>query len=154
MSKEIDTLITQLVNDKTFSLEAVDAIKKIKEEHATLLTTYERVANTTEGYKNLLNRQENTIVDYRNKVATLEKEVADFKLRESKIQRLELQAEFAELRRSDSFELVRLVFKSPVFRKTVTENNQVPYQVTYPGGESGSMTAQTTANKTEVEEES
>lgn len=61
-------------------------------------------------------------------------------LREQKKDLQDLEVRMAELRRKDAYELVQMVFRSPVFRERVT--GMIPFPVEgSPGGQYGSASA-------------
>ncbi len=126
MSAEIDNLevaLQELITKQTFS---IDAVKRIEEMRQDLIYSKEKIKSLKKDYDSELERSRvlNNELDTANlKIQQYRKREDELVRRELNITKLELTAEFAELRRNDTRELalsmtrnieIRENFKTPI----------------------------------------
>lgn len=134
----LDKLIEALnstVTDKTLSLEAIKGLEKIKKDLDKALTdveTYKKIAGERALEIDKANKRisalEKLLEESVKKVELLERDA-------EKVSEALFTSKYAELRRQDLFQLVETVFRSPVFSRTYSAHQDVPWKDQY-GNES------------------
>jgi len=129
MDDKLLEILDQVVIDKTLSLEGLTALQKIKEELTYLRTIKddqkEQITNLLKTYEESKKEKE----DLKTQLATAMHGLQKLSAESEKVQKAIMTAEFSELRRQDCFELVKLIFRSPVLQKTISESSSIPVSV-------------------------
>ena len=126
MHAEILTAINRLIDEKTFSLEAVEAIKKMRDELSRVTELAEKNAKDFEHAAKLATTYLRDLTEAKNRLEGIEKRENDVALREKEATKLELKAEYQTSRGNEMKELISLVFSHPVLRRTAWKDIPVP----------------------------
>lgn len=145
--EEINKLVDDLIVEKTFSLEIVEKIKKMRDD---FLAMEEKEKQTSERNSELTT-QNSKLVEENNRlkahdegVTNREKVVAE---KEAKQALQDLKLEHAVDKHKEMKELLGIVFKNPVVRETAYKNTNVPvaqngYVSNFAGSESEGKTVE------------
>lgn len=138
--KEIEGIIEEATIQKTFSLEAVDRIKKLRDHFANLSESNEKLMTSWEIQEKKLKETEKDRDALKKVLETWEQREEELKKREEEVtkketrtQLVQQQAESAYRAKEDIKELVALVFRNPVYVKSATRQEVTP-GVSYQGG--------------------
>jgi hypothetical protein len=147
MTPELENSIQDLINDRTFSLEAVEKIKALRDKlqkTEEILETNDNLKDTY--YKNWNNFQNKHELNLK-KLKIWEQAEADLIQREKNITKLECEVkmyrELANAHRED----FAAVFKNPITSKTIYDT--IPLTMEYSGGGSFVEDHKTTKQTTE-----
>lgn len=127
MDNRLLNIINEIVESKTMTLSAVDSVKELKDKYQALLQQLETCKRDYQSANDWVKtlRQENT--DLKDKCEIQKKALDGFAAKENKYFEQEVQARYAEMRRNDTLDLVRLIFRSPVTVQQV-ESSGSTYQ--------------------------
>lgn len=125
----MDTLLKEVENliiDKTLSLDAIQVINRIKEEHR-LLTEEVQVLRKEQQYnKNIISEKDNIIINLENTISKRDLIIDSYKIREQSfidsehsIKLLKKDTECSDRIVNEVKEVVSLMFKNPLIRKTI-----------------------------------
>ena len=142
MSNELTILIDKLVEDKTFSLEGVKAITQLKDK----AILQEKKIEELESYKKDAFIQiltiENDKKDLESKLRNIEEREKKVRDQEIAIEVIKTKLDMLNATKKDLFDLVGMIFKSPIIRENVIGNVPVSpgpngqYPVTIPTNQS------------------
>ncbi len=119
--KEIDAIIETALAEKTFNLDIIDEIKKLKD----LAVELEEVRADLTEKNTLVSNLRDELADQKSALETSEGELASLREREEKLREKELRAEFADTRLADYKEMVGLVFRNPVLKEQTFRHSNV-----------------------------
>lgn len=129
--EDLNKVIDQIVTEKTMSLEAVDAIKQMRERNNTLRETNSRLEKTNNDYaEKLITFQEDIkkLKEERDHILAMD---SAFKVREEKATRQECEVEKHKAV-SDTYSTVfQIIFRNTTVRRTVSKDVITPLE----GGE-------------------
>ena len=118
--EEINVLIEKAVNEKTFSLEALDSIKRMRDDFKAIEDTYQR---TEEAYR----KQSAEMSNIQSENISLKEKAGDVTRREKEVEKkekeiyiMELNLKHAEQRREDISHMFETVFRNTTIRESVT----------------------------------
>ena len=138
---QIDQIITQALTDKTFSLEVIEKIRELKinvenlqSQNKELEKSLVATKEARDGYQNKLLQTEKTLAEYK------EREEAMYKA-EKASDKLNYELEFQKQRANEIKELVGLVFRNPVLKRSEHGNRPIVDNNNYV--QSGSMNSET-----------
>lgn len=127
--KEIVNIINNAIEENTFSLKAVEAIKGLRDLTEKQSAELRYKEETLSGLEDALKEREKSIAKLEKKLESMSKEILDYERREESILNKELEhcklqgrVETANAVSNALKEVVSLVFKSPVYTKSVTES--------------------------------
>jgi uncharacterized coiled-coil protein SlyX len=133
VADKLSDLIDDMVREKTFSLDALDAVKGLRDRALVQDASIEKLTKT------LADRDE-TIGKMRSQASELSAEITAFKARESSIAEREGKTRDLELREAASTasagayrEVFGTIFKNVTVRESAMK--QLPYSNTQPGGQ-------------------
>ena len=147
-SQKIDDIISEVITEKTFSLEIVEKIKSLRDDFGKEVTKNETLEKTN---ADLISANNNL----GTQVSKLTAEVQTFKVRETSIAEKEKMLEkneyeliFQKQRAEEIKQLFGIVFKNPTIRETVYRNSTVPvanngYVQSMSGSENENKTVET-----------
>lgn len=118
--KRFDDIINELKVNSTFSPEALLKINDLYNEHEQLTADLKDARKETENDNTVILKLREVIRTCESKLEGIEEREAEVKEREKDALKLELLAENAETRRQDAYNLVQMVFKSPVYTEERT----------------------------------
>lgn len=149
IEQEINKILDKAVIEKTFSLEAIDHIKNLRDEWTKTMEINSRYGDSVKrmGQEIIDLRAENSYLkNYQEAVLKREEEL----LKKERVQEIViLQKEFSDRRANEIKEIFGIVFKNPIVRETVYKNSIVPVSGAY-----GTMTSMSTSeNETKVVEQ-
>ena len=138
--KELDQALENLITKQAFSLEAVKRIEEIREENKTLTTTNKALSDEIINKSSQINRLQSENSGINDELQSHKDREAALIVREHAISRLELTAEFAELRRLDTRELALSMTRNTHLRESFFEDKVLTntgsdgssYQMTQP----------------------
>lgn len=145
--EEVNKLIEKALMEKTFSLEIVDQIKRMRDDYISMETSLERTTELNKGLVKInteLSEQNNKLTAHDEDVSSREKVVKE---KEDKQALETLKLQHAIEGKKDIKELFGIVFKNPVVRSNVYKNTSVPVSVngyvnTHAGSENENSTAE------------
>ena len=150
-NEEFGQLINQIVTEKTFSLEAIDGIKKLKEELDTTKTTLELAKTKDKEISKIANDRYEQINSLNKSLEDMKVRLVGIEDREKKMNRLEIQAEFNNNRGNEMKEIVMALVRNPKYTRSesgftplVLENGQ------YSSGSSFDKKVSETVEKTKM----
>lgn len=160
--KPLMEMLEKLVEDKTFSLEAIKRVEDLKTQVKDLSDRNE-VLNREKGRLETLNNQyREEIVTLKNRVSNIQEELnakiqycKELDNRHFNLSVGERVLELTDKRREDIFRLVELVFKNTTVRESLHKSEQVPVAVQGSNGCGGYVSRETKdvhENKTIVTE--
>jgi len=141
----LTSYIDKVVHEKTFSLEAVQAINDIKEHATTLEVNLKNRTNDLERRKWEINQHEAKIHSLETQVKDWQKREADLKAREVKITELEKDRAVAIAVQSNSMECMRMMLANRIVRENIQESIPLMQQAP-PGGYSTVVAGQQQRN--------
>lgn len=155
MSDETSKLIeavNQAVIDKTLSLDGLNALQMLKSNLASLQQENILLRKQRDDFCSAQLKLSDELKSANTLAGDLGKKVAALEAKQAEVDRCLIEARYAELRRSDAFELVRTIFRSPVTKRTVSESESQPVVKEYAGQNAGSYVEQHSSSKTVREE--
>lgn len=124
--KDIDAILAGAVEEKTFSLEAVERIKKMRDEYAamtTSLATCEENLKTSQAALTSAQIENSAFKQREMDLVSREEKVAE---KEKKQELNEAELKHAKERHTDVLSMFSIVFKNPAVRETVYRNTSTP----------------------------
>lgn len=135
MSSELLTAIDRLVEEKTFNLDALEAIKDLRDKAASLEANVELLEAQIEKHKNGTSALRKENLDLEAVVSQQNTKIAELEAREKTafeaIYKAEMHAAVADAYK----DALRTVFKPHSVRETITRS--VPIATTYSNGSGG-----------------
>lgn len=141
-NKEINSIIERALTEKTFNLEIIEEIKKLRELPEALEVASKQIETLLKEKSELTTKVTSLEV---NEASVNERELA-VATREQELTILELKAEFNKTRADEIKEMFGIVFKNPVLKENVYKSSQV--QVKDNSGYSTSMPESENVQKT------
>ena len=142
MSNELTELIDKLIVDKTFSLEGLSAVSTLKDK----AISQEKLISSLELKNKEFNTEnttlKNTNYELLNKVSNIEEREKKVRDQEIAIEVIKTKLDMLNATKKDLFDLVGMIFKSPIIRENVIGNVPVSpgpngqYPVTIPTNQS------------------
>jgi len=120
MSELID-LIDRMVVEKTFSLDALEVVKKLKEKAEKLESDLKSANAAATNWKQSLDARKAEVLQLQAEIAWWVKRENDLKSRELQITALEQKVAVAEARYWTQNETVSMFLKLPSVRRNITE---------------------------------
>lgn len=127
MSEDLTKLIEETIRDNTFSVEAVEGIKRIKDNAALLQARNTQLETDINAMRNTNAGLAREINNIRDENERLLKADADVKAREARVFELEKNAAVAEAIGQTYEKVFDKIFANPIVRTKVTENNMRSY---------------------------
>lgn len=126
MDARIEAALNQAINERTFSLEAVDAIKAMRDENAALSAKHEAQCKQVKTLTETLDAAKalnNTLLAREEATNTL---LASVEKREKDITKLECAASAAKEVTAAYKDALSIVFRNPVMQEQVFSNGTAP----------------------------
>ena len=121
---EIDTIISQAIAEKTFSLEALDRIKSLRDSVEDLESEVSRLRDSLSHEVKKASTLAREVGTLDSKLLEKDKQLLDIAEREKKASYLEVRAEFNGRRGDEIKELFLAMMRNPTLMKT--HNTMVP----------------------------
>lgn len=136
-------LIEEIVASKTFSLEAVEHIKKLRDGAVQANAELARLNKSVDLYKTSGEEKSARVIELTEECRILRSQLLDHEKLQKEAEKAIIVSHYEEKRREDIFQLVSLIFKSPTIKKVISESTITPMLrnsggSTYAAGESGS----------------
>lgn len=119
-------LIDKAVEEKTFSLDALTAVQKIKEQATKLDRDLKNAQQSLEHQKRETDRESTARARAEEKVKAWDAREAAIVAREAKLTELEKQSAVAQAESRVYFTVIDKMFANRQFRETVMESNMTP----------------------------
>ncbi len=116
---EINTLINKLLEEKTFSLEAITVINELKVKSDVLQNDLNILKSKYDIAKKEHYDCRDSLIIEQSDNNLLREQIADYKKLTEKYQESVIRAEFAEKAKQDLFELTKIVFRNEKVRTSV-----------------------------------
>lgn len=132
MSVELDIIeiIDKLIQEKTFSLDALKAIEELKEKAEDLGSTLTRAQDACNQYDNDLTKSESHLAKARQDIEHWQKRESELKEREAKVFDHEKAKAVAEARAEVFDHCFKTVFANVTIRRNVSRSVAAPYNDT------------------------
>ena len=140
--------VNQAVLDKTMSLEGLKAIGELKSQLALLEGKVKSRSEALEDRDRQLKQAHEMVAGLQKSLEKAEAELKDLRARESAVTEALLAAKYSDLRRQDVMDVVKTVFRSPVFTKTISECGSTPVKRSYGSGGGDYIESHTTSKTT------
>lgn len=147
-STELTNLIDKLVNEQTFSLQAVSAIKDLRDRAAQLEKDLESSRQAQTAQQEMLNKNGGAISAANAKIAEAEKREKDLLAREQKVTELEKKTAVAEAKHEAFMDAFKTVFRNVTIREnahhSISRGHMHPNGYTQMTNDSDSVTREET----------
>ena len=132
MSEKLTTLIDEIVHEKTFSLEAVNAVTNLRDTAEALESQVRILTKKNKTNEENAKIHEIRVSKLRNEVEDWKKREADLIVREMKILNLELGTAVSNAKAETYKECVSLIFRNETVRKEMFGSIPVSIDGGYP----------------------
>lgn len=149
--EQLSHIIEEAIQEKTFSLEAVGTINKLRQSAKELKAELEQKDELIKTLRIKTVEIEKLASISQTALDQANKELAELRAQKDQLLTWRLTAEFEGKRREDVFRLVETVFKSPVVKQTISESGSVPVSCPTGGYLSTSNTYSTRTVETKEE---
>lgn len=134
MTTEIDTLFKKLLEEKTFSLEAIDGIKKLRDETSSLQNQVQRNLEQIETMKKEKSEISTSLETFRTREATLNDRERKVTEREVKMTELEKGTAVAAAKFEVLDNFTSRLLANRIIRESVNMNVPIPIPSSNNGG--------------------
>lgn len=130
-TEQFEQLLQEIVQEKTFSFDAVEQIKKLKKDYEDLLEKNENTVALLEDTKRQLEEERQVAAGLQNTLDYSLGELKKWEEREKELIEKENRQEVKDVRlecanqsKNDMMEMMRVVFRNPVAQRSVMQREQ------------------------------
>lgn len=123
--KKISEIIEQVLTEKTFNLEIVEKIKRLREDVSFLTSEVERLNKEKEDLEKRNEDLSQKLADTEESLNSLKSKEKEILKREKNIEKMQYELEFQKARAEEIRQLFEIVFRNPTVLRTRTIENLV-----------------------------